>query len=136
MTSLHTGTLKQAEVKTFFNDLYDALPEDTLKVTYEPEFKSTSRFIVNETASFRSSNQWVPDYEKVLKRGFKGLKEEAQAKLDALDPFDPLDNVNQKPFYEAIVILCDAIVLWANRYADLYEKEAENAPILYGNRKW
>ncbi|MBE6112374.1 MAG: glycyl radical protein [Peptococcaceae bacterium] len=111
--------------KTFFNDLYDALPADTLAVTYEPEFKSTSRFIVNETASFRSSNQWVPDFEKVLKRGFKGLKEEALEKLAALDNYDPLDNVNKKPFYEAIVIVCDAIVLWANRYADLYEVEAE-----------
>ncbi len=111
--------------KTFFNDLYDALPEDTLALTYEPEEKSTSRFIVNETASFRSSNQWVIDYEKVLKRGFKGIKEEAQADLDALDPMDPLDNVNKKPFYEAIVIVCDAIVLWANRYAELYRKEAQ-----------
>ena len=72
--------------KTFFNDLYDALPEDTLKVTYEPTEKSTSRYIVNETASFRSSNQWVIDYEKLLKRGFSGIKAEAQEKLDALDP--------------------------------------------------
>lgn len=111
--------------KTFFNDLYNALPEDTLKLTYEPEEKSTSRFIVNETASFRSSNQWVHDYEKVLKRGFKAIKAEAQAKLDALDPLDPLDNVNKKPFYEAVVIVSDAIVLWANRYADLYEEEAK-----------
>lgn len=110
--------------KTFFNDLYDALPEDTLKVTYEPTEKSTSRYIVNETASFRSSNQWVIDYEKLLKRGFSGIKAEAQEKLDALDPFDPLDNVNKKPFYEAIIMTCDAIVLWANRYADLYEAGA------------
>ncbi len=111
--------------KTFFHELYHALPKETLKVTYEPSEKSTSRFIVNETASFRSSNQWVHDYEKVLKRGFKGLKEEAQKKLDALDPMNPLDTVNKKPFYEAIVIVADAIVLWANRYASLYEAEAE-----------
>lgn len=110
--------------KTFFNELYDALPEETLKVTYEPSAKSTSRFIVNETASFRSSNQWVHDYDKALKRGFKGLKDEALEKLAALDPMDPLDNINKKPFYEAIVIVADAIVLWAHRYADLYEQEA------------
>ena len=32
--------------------------------------------------------------------------------------------MNKKPFYEAIIMTCDAIVLWANRYADLYEAEA------------
>lgn len=110
---------------TFFNNLYDSLPEETLKVTYEPSAKSTSRFIVNETASFRSSIQWVPDFEKILKRGFKGIKEDALAHLAELDPMNPTHTVDKKPFYDSIVLMCDAIVLWANRHADLYEAEAQ-----------
>jgi formate C-acetyltransferase len=105
--------------KTFHENLARALPAETLKLTYEPENPMVSRFIVNETASFRSSLQWVHDYEKVLKIGFKGIKEKAQAKLSALDPLSPKDNCDKKPFLEAVVTVCDAIVLWANRHAAL-----------------
>ena len=105
--------------KTFHEALVAALPEETLRYTYDPKDPLKSRFIVNETASFRSSIQWVHDYEKVLKRGFKGIKEEAQAKLEALDPFSAADTMEKKPFLEAIIIACDAIVLWANRHAKM-----------------
>ena len=51
--------------------------------------------MVNETASFRSSLQWVHDYEKVLKKGFKGIKEGALGQLASLDPLSPVDNVEK-----------------------------------------
>ncbi len=105
--------------KTFHEDLALALPEETLRLTYYPDNVFLSRFIVNETASFRSCLQWVHDYEKVLKKGFKGIRKEAEERLQALDPFSPVDNVEKRPFLEAIVILCDAIVLWAKRHARL-----------------
>ncbi|MEG6616707.1 glycyl radical protein [Peptococcaceae bacterium 1198_IL3148] len=105
--------------KTFHEDLAQSLPEETLKLTYDPADPLKSRYIVNETASFRSSIQWVHDYEKVLKRGFKGIKEEAMAKLAVLDPLSPVDNVEKRTFLEAIITVCDAIVLWANRHAQL-----------------
>ncbi|AQS57885.1 (2S)-3-sulfopropanediol dehydratase [Desulforamulus ferrireducens] len=111
--------------KTFHEKLAESLPEDTLKLTYDPNDILKSRFIVNETASFRSSIQWVHDYERVLKRGFKGIKEEAQAKLAALDPNSPVANMEKKPFLQAVINVCDAIVLWANRHADLAAELAE-----------
>jgi pyruvate formate-lyase/glycerol dehydratase family glycyl radical enzyme len=110
--------------KTFHENLTKAFTEETLRLTYEPTNPLLSRFIVNETASFRSSLQWVHDYEKVLKRGFKGLKEEAEAKLDALDPYSPLDNTEKKPFLEAMILICDAIVLWAQRHSRLAKEMA------------
>jgi formate C-acetyltransferase len=105
--------------KTFHESLNNTLPPEVHRLTYDDPEGFISRFVVNETASFRSSIQWVHDYEKVLKRGFKNLKEEAQAKLDALDPLSPLDNVEKRQFLEAMVIVCDAIVFWAKRHAAL-----------------
>jgi pyruvate formate-lyase/glycerol dehydratase family glycyl radical enzyme len=105
--------------KTFHEALNKALPPDVHKLTYDDADGVRSRFIVNETASFRSSIQWVHDYAKVLTRGFKSLKEEAQAKLDALDPMSPTDNVAKRQFLEAMVIISDAIVHWARRHAAL-----------------
>lgn len=110
--------------KTFFQDLAKSLPEETYKLTYDKEDPMKSTYIVNETASFRSSIQWVHDYEKILKVGFKGIKEEALAKMEALDPLSPIANSHHKPFLEAIVLVSDAIVLWAHRYGD---KAAEMA---------
>ncbi|CCH48387.1 (2S)-3-sulfopropanediol dehydratase [Pseudodesulfovibrio piezophilus] len=110
--------------KTYHEALNVALPEEIHKLTYDDPDGLNSRFIVNETSSFRSSLQWVHDYEKILKRGFGGIRDEAQEHLDALDPMSPTDNAEKKPFYEAIVRVCNAVILWANRHADLAEKLA------------
>ncbi|BBB91134.1 MAG TPA: glycyl radical protein [Methylomusa anaerophila] len=111
--------------KTFHENLAKALPATTIKLTYDPENVLNSRFIVNETASFRSSIQWVHDYEKVLKKGFKGLREDADARLAALDPLSPVDNTEKAPFLQAVIIVCDAIVIWARRHAKLAAELAE-----------
>jgi len=110
--------------KTFHENLARALPADTLKLTYDPDDKMLSRYIVNETASFRSSLQWVHDYEKVLKIGFKGIRKIAQDKLDRLDPFSPVDNCEKKPFLTAVTIVCDAVVLWARRHSETAKEMA------------
>jgi pyruvate formate-lyase/glycerol dehydratase family glycyl radical enzyme len=111
--------------KTFHEDLTKALPKETLKLTYDPEDPLKSRFIVNETASFRSSIQWVHDYEKVLKKGFKGIKENAQEQIAVLDPLSPVDTMEKIPFFQAVINVCDAIVTWAKRHAKLAANMAE-----------
>lgn len=111
--------------KTFHEALRDAIPADTRKLTYNNDSENSSRFIVNETASFRSSIQWVHDYEKPLAIGFNGIKKEAEEKLAALDEFSPVDNTEKKPFLEAVIYTADAIILWANRHAALAEEKAK-----------
>ena len=111
--------------KTYHEDLNAALPPEVHKLTYDDPEGLISRFIVNETSSFRSSIQWVHDYAKVLKRGFNGIKKEAQEKLAALDPMSAKDDREKRPFLEAVIIVCDAIVLWAKRHAVLARELAE-----------
>jgi formate C-acetyltransferase len=105
--------------KTYHEALNKSFPEEVHKLSYDDPDGLNSRFIVNETSSFRSSIQWVHDYEKILKRGFGGIKAEALEKIEALDPLSPIDNVEKKPFLEGIVIVCDAIITWARRHAEL-----------------
>ena len=114
--------------KTFHEDLALSLPPETLKLTYDPADTLRSRFIVNETASFRSCLQWVHDYEKVLKRGFGDIRREAEEKLDALDPLSARDTLEKRPFLEAVVLVCDAVVLWANRHSRLAARMARSEP--------
>ena len=53
----------------------------------------------------------------MLKRGCKGMREEAQARLAALE--HPRDLAFKGPFYEAAIITCDALSLFARRYSEL-----------------
>lgn len=114
--------------KTFHEDFAQALSPDTMRLTYNPDTAHTSRFIVNETASFRSSLQWVHDYQIVLERGFTGIKEQAEARLAELDEFSPIDACEKRPFLEAEIITADAITLWAHRHAELALAQASVEP--------
>ncbi|MBQ9229028.1 MAG: glycyl radical protein [Eubacterium sp.] len=111
--------------KTYYEDLARSLPDDILKLTYEPEDLFTSRFIVNETSSMRSALQWVHDYARGINDGFEAIKKEAQEKLATLDEYNPADTVDKADFLNSIIIVCDAIMLWAERYAELAEQLAE-----------
>lgn len=117
------------EGKTYYEDFANSLTDDVLKITYEPKDLFTSRFIVNETSSMRSALQWVHDYGAGIDRGFEAIKNDAIKKLEALDEFNPQDSVDKAQFLESIVIVCDAIILWAQRYSDkayeLAEKETD-----------
>ena len=66
------------------------------------------------------------DYEKILKRGFDGVKGEIENNLAELDPASP-EYCRKLTFYKAELITCDAIVHFARRYAakarELAEKE-------------
>ena len=107
------------EGKTYHEHLNHAMPEELRTVTYDDDEGLKSKFVVSETSSYRSALQWVHDFEKVIKRGFEDIKAEAQAKLDALDPLSPVQNVEKRPFYQAMVIICDAVMIWSKRHAVL-----------------
>ena len=106
------------EGKTYYEDFAHSLPEDVRKITYEPTDLFTSRFIVNETSSMRSALQWVHDFGKGIDQGFETIKQEAEKRLAELNPLNPRDSIDKADFYRAIIIVADAIILWAQRYSD------------------
>ncbi len=107
------------EGKTYHEHLNAVLPAEIRGVTYDDARGLKSKFVVSETSSYRSALQWVPDYAKVLKRGFLDIRNEAKEKLAALDLTNSVDIWEKKPFLEAMIIVCDAIMIWAKRHAQL-----------------
>ena len=107
------------EGKTYHEHLNRAIPAEIRNVTYHDERGLKSKFVVSETSSYRSALQWVPDYEKVIKRGFIDIQNEAKEKLAKLDLNNSVDLWDKKPFLEAMVIVCDAIMIWAKRHVEL-----------------
>ncbi|MFA4836924.1 MAG: pyruvate formate lyase family protein [Dehalococcoidia bacterium] len=67
---------------------------------------------------------WAPvggtnvDFGKVLNIGLEGVIGEAKAELAKLFP-GYLDDFRRKHFLDAAIIVCEAVIVWANRYADL-----------------
>jgi pyruvate formate-lyase/glycerol dehydratase family glycyl radical enzyme len=113
------------EGKTYYEDLAHSLPEDVLKLTYDPEDLFTSRYIVNETSSMRSALQWVHDFKYGIEVGFEQIKQDALEKISQLDEWDPEEMIDKAAFLNAIVIVSDAIILWAKRNSDAAREAAE-----------
>mgnify|MGYP005754694523 CR=1 FL=1 len=110
-----------------FPEAYEAiLPEETRRVIYGPNKDNIyyQAGIVFSSGNNRSSQNWVTDWEKVIKRGMKAIKEDAQKRLDAID--HPRDLMTKGVFLNSCIISCDAIVTWANRYADEAERQAND----------
>jgi len=63
------------------------------------------------------------DYERVLNEGLSAIRKEAQEKLAASDLVDA-ENIEKAQFYRAVIICCDAVISFAQRYADLARAEA------------
>jgi pyruvate formate-lyase/glycerol dehydratase family glycyl radical enzyme len=104
--------------KEFQTNFVKALPEQTRFMMYGSDRSNMtmSTLYIMPRVSSSQSMAWTMDFEKLIKRGVKGIREEARQRLDALT--DPLDLFVKKPFYDAVVICCDAMTLWAKRYAE------------------
>src|SRR5512144_2219671 len=106
--------------KDFTPNFIKGLPPETRRFCWgsDPENVGTRQtFVIVSTSTMRHSQNWVIDFGKMLTRGCNGMREEAQARLTALE--DPRDLAFKKPFYEAAVIACDALSLFAKRYSEL-----------------
>src|SRR5512147_272160 len=115
--------------KDFCFNYIKSLPPESRHMSFgsDPNNVGVSQtFVIVQSSTMRSSQNWVIDFEKMLKRGCKGMREEAQAKLAALE--DPRDLAFKKPFYEAAIITCDALSLFAKRYSDLAAQMAATTP--------
>lgn len=62
-------------------------------------------------------------YDKVLAIGYEGIIAEAKAELAKCSVADG-DYVRRSHFLEAVITSCQAVITYANRYAELAEKEA------------
>jgi Pyruvate formate lyase-like len=74
--------------KDFTPNFVHALPEDSRFITFGPDPKNigvSQTMVVLSTSTMRHSQNWVIDWGKLMARGCKGIREEAQARLAALE---------------------------------------------------
>lgn len=71
------------------------------------------------------SDQGVPNYEKVITMGLRAIEKQAAERLNEIKKSLPSDYIQQRDFLEAIIIVLEASVKWAERYAEMAEKLAK-----------
>jgi len=72
----------------------------------------------------KGCGHWPLNFDHVLKGGFSSIKIAAQRKLSELDYADPA-GVDKIPLYKSVIITCDAVKSFAQRYSDLARNMAE-----------
>lgn len=84
--------------------------------------------VFNPLSRTRSGyGHYLPNINKVLKVGFKGIEDQVKGAIENLDIAEP-DYAKKKIFYRSMLVIIDGIHTFQNRYADLAEKEAKTAP--------
>lgn len=101
------------------------IPQDLVKIAI------TSGVVFGDNKSAAGAGEFAPGYGNIiLKKGFKGIKEDAEAYLASIDPHD-IHLHDKRKFYEAAILSCEAVKLLADRHAakakELAEKEDDEA---------
>lgn len=101
-------------------DYYIAnLPPGAKKVAFN------TNVVFGENKSQAGGGEFAAGYRNIVfKKGFKGIRDEAEEKLNALDPED-ISTFDKRQFYRSVIIICDAAKLQSERYAAEARKEAE-----------
>lgn len=78
--------------------------------------------------TFFTLNHFVPDFSRVLKTGFNGIRAEVEDRLRNLEP-TAHDYGEKATFYRSLLTVCDAVAKFGKRYAgharDLAAKESD-----------
>lgn len=78
-----------------------------------------------ELKAMNGPGEFSPGYGNILlKKGFNGIKKEAENKLMELDPTTP-DDLDKIYFLRSVIIVCEGLVLLGERYSKLAKKLAK-----------
>ncbi len=73
-----------------------------------------------------STCEVLPDFKKLMRVGLRGLIDQAKAKIVELKKEHRTDEIQEKlDFEEAVIIVNEAVIRYANRFGDLAAAEAE-----------
>lgn len=66
----------------------------------------------------------APDYENLVKRGYRYYIDQCKAQIAALNDEMNIENTDQRIKWEAMITAMEAVITFAHRYADLAEEKA------------
>lgn len=105
--------------KTIEEQTLELIPEET-KRAWKTEYP-----IFSPDNYFRNGvGHYIPGYKIFLKEGCEGIIEKVKQKINELDLTEP-SSLDKKSFYEAVIIACEAVIIFAKRFAYLATEMAK-----------
>ena len=101
----------------------DAVAPDGLPDT----FGTFVMFYMGKNMAEGPTGHFNPNYAKVLSKGFKAIRQEAQDRMSAMEGRVFGDDARKYTFYKAVTVVCDAAMILAKRYAALCREKAGTA---------
>ncbi|MDF2611185.1 MAG: pyruvate formate-lyase [Lachnospiraceae bacterium] len=96
--------------KTVFEKTMALLPNET------KEYMDSMVFTCNYTLT-KGTGHFVINFNRILKSGYEGIRKECEEHLAELELSNPND-MDKIIFYKAILVVCDAVEIYAQRYAN------------------
>lgn len=114
------------EHQTFSEYCYDKCSEEVQKKSLCRDYKCEHSPIWADLQFAKDLGHILPNHEKVLTLGFKGIKEEAEWHLKRMErSYNHMSQQKKIDFYKACIITIDAAMDFAMRYAKLATEMAE-----------
>lgn len=112
--------------------LYQALQRLNPETKFQYELKYP---VISPNLNLRGHcGHFVPNYGRVVREGFKGIEAEAKSFLGALDYTRP-GSLDQGCFYNSVLIVCNAVRFYAERYANEANRLAKRPDISEERKK-
>lgn len=116
-------------------DIFPYWQGKSLEETFLSRIHPETANILIDTGILDSDSKWrnavgeiTADYQDLIfKKGFSGIKAEAEAKLARLEPTST-EALEQIEFYQAATLVAEGIITLANRYADKAAELAKAEP--------
>ncbi|MCD6121819.1 MAG: formate C-acetyltransferase/glycerol dehydratase family glycyl radical enzyme [Spirochaetales bacterium] len=111
------NTIEYWQDKTLFKNIWNQLPEEA-KTAWE------INAIDDTWCAAAGLGNVLPDHEMVLKHGLNYVIDKAKKRIQLLDLTEP-GTINQYWFLQAVITANEAVINFANRFAELLDKEAK-----------
>lgn len=112
--------------KTLADRIYETVDPDTkehgfMSLSSCPHIPSYADVLM-----WQDAGHVAPNHEKILHIGLNGIREEIVYQMNRLEqPWMKYDKKERREFYQAALIVIDAAIAFAHRYADLAEEMAQ-----------
>jgi len=91
---------------------------------YTEEIKKMIKVGLLQESQFDGIGHILINYPRLIRKGLKGIIEEAKGELKSLDT-DNSENISKRQFFEAVIICCNAVADFSRRYSELAKKQLE-----------
>lgn len=104
------------EGRNVFENTWAILPQET------KDYAEAMVFTCDYTLA-KGTGHFIINFNRILEVGYEGIRKEALAHLAELDLSQP-DGMDKILFYKAMLIICDAVEVFAERFATEAERQA------------